>query len=170
MSSTKWPEPLGPDAEYVMVEAVAAVAERSFFALVERCDDQRFAKLERDVPRWMVAAIEFAEPECTGVVSCTLSEELALALFDAFTGREPLGPPPAEELLDLIGEFANMVCGAWLTRRADTSGFTLSPPTVKWAADGSRPALTGARLLLTLNDLPLAVEVRAARVSAAAGV
>ena len=162
MSSPKWAEVLGPDAEPLMLAAVATVAERSFFAVVERCDGRRFARLKANVSRWLVATIHFSQAASAGEVSCTVSEELAVALFDAFTGREPLGPPRAEELLDLLGEFANMACGSWLTRLTPKAGFVLAAPTVKWTADGTRPAHTGPRLLLAINDLPLAVEVRAA--------
>jgi len=161
MSSPKWPEVLGPDAERALLEAVTAVAEQSFFAVVEPCDTRQFAQLERDAARWLVAAIPFTDADCRGELRCTVSEDLAVALFDAFTGREPLGPPRAEELLDLLGEFANMACGSWLTHRPRRTGFTLGPPSVKWMTDASRPSLTLPHLLLAINDLPLVLDVRA---------
>ncbi len=167
MFSPKWPEALGPDAERRMLEAVTTVAEQSFFAVVEPCYPRRFAALKGGVPRWLVAAIHFADEDCAGELRCTVSEDLAIALFDAFTGREPLGPPRAEELLDLLGEFANMACGSWLTRRPRRSGFTLSAPTVRWTEDATLPVPEGPHLLLAVNDLPLVLEVRAAPVAAA---
>ncbi len=169
MSSPKWPEALGPDAERLLLEAAGAVAEQSFFAVVEPCNARRFAEIEKGVTRWLVASIHFEDVGCAGELRCTVSEDLAVGLFDAFTGREPLGPPRAAELLDLLGEFANMICGSWLTRRPRGSGFRLSTPAVKWTDDGARPAPEGAHLLLAVNDLPLALEVRAAP-AAAAGV
>ena len=41
-------------------------------------------------------------------------------------GATPEEPPPhPEEVRDLVGEFANMVCGAWLTRAANDRTFAL---------------------------------------------
>lgn len=161
MSLPKWPELLGPDAVDTMVDAVTAVAERSFFAAVERCDDHRFEALSNDARAWWAAAVRFTEGDDAGIVSCTLSDDLARGLFDAFNARDPLdAPPDAEALVDLIGEFCNMVCGTWLTRLASHQTFSLSRPTAQPVPE--RPPLTGAdtRLLLAVNDLPLAVEVR----------
>ena len=161
MCSLKWPELLGSDAVDVMLEVVTVVAERSFFAVAEPCDDHRFANLSANTARWMVAAVRFAEPDFNGVVSCTLSEDLAHSLFDAFTGRDPADPAPEpEQVFDLVGEFSNMICGLWLTRLASQQTFSLSRPTVQRAPDKSLLALADARLLLAINDLPLAVEVR----------
>ncbi len=168
MCSEKWPDLLGRDASALMVEAVTAVAERSFFAVAEPCDAERFAAIASGVPRWMVAAVKFTEADCAGSVACTLSEDLAQALFDAFTGREPLAPaPPADEVLDLVGEFSNMVCGTWLTRLAKKQTFTLHKPSVQPAPDPLQLSAPGARLLLAVNDLPLVVEVRVANLVAA---
>ncbi len=166
MFSPRWPTVLGPDAERALLDAVTAVAEQSFFAVVDRCDDRTFAELCGHAPRWLVAAIAFTDAESAGELRCTVSEELAVALFDAFTGREPLGPPRAEELLDLLGEFANMACGSWLTRLRRATIFNLATPAVKWLPDGAAPTVTGSHLLLTVNDLPAVVEVRAAAVAA----
>ena len=170
MCSQKWPDLLGRDASAVMFAAVTAVAERSFFSVVEACEPARFSAMAAEIPRWMVAAVKFTEDDCVGSVSCTMPEELAQALFDAFTGREPLAPaPPADEILDLVGEFANIVCGSWLTRLAKNQTFTLHKPSVQPAPDPSQLSAPGARLLIAINDLPLVVEVRvAATVSAGA--
>src|SRR5512146_1403003 len=133
MCSMKSPELLGSDGLDAMVNAVAAVSERSFFAVVEPCDEARFAGLPRPDTRWMAATVRFREPDCRGRVSCTLSEELAHALFNAFTGRDPLDPaaePHPALLADLIGEFANMICGTWLSKQASRQLFTLSRPEV----------------------------------------
>jgi hypothetical protein len=163
MCSRKWPELLGTDAVDVMADAVTAVAAKSFFAVAERCDEQRFAALAGGAAGWWVVSVRFTEAAGSGEVSCTFADNLAHALFDAFTGRDPQDPPPnPEALVDLIGEFSNMIGGTWLTRLANHQTFTLSPPVVR-----RRPYVTpqndaDARVLLTVNDLPLAVEVRIA--------
>ena len=87
------------------------------------------------------------------------TERLRSGLFDAFTGRDPGEPAPIAALIhDLVGEFSNMVCGAWLTRVESGLTFTLSHPSVE-------PALTPAeagdlRLVAAIDDLPVAVDVR----------
>src|SRR5262245_24397824 len=127
MSSLKLPETLPiPDREEIF-SAVADVAERSFFAMVDPCDDDRFAELSEPHSEWLVATVRFEERTCAGAVSCRLPSALADRLFDAFSGRDADEPPPhPEEVRDLVGEFANMVCGAWLTRAANDRTFALS--------------------------------------------
>jgi hypothetical protein len=52
---------------------------------------------------------------------------LAERLFDAFSGRDPEEPaPPIAEIHDLVGEFANMICGSWLTRAANERTFAIA--------------------------------------------
>jgi len=145
-----------------MADAVTAVAGNSFFAVVEPCDAQRFADLSSIARSWWLVSVQFTESAETGVVLCTLTDELATMLFDAFTGRDPDGPPDSASLVDLLGEFGNMICGAWLTRLANHQTFSLSRPAVVLAQDVLPSDEAGARKHLAVNDLPLAVEVRVA--------
>ena len=46
----------GTDAAAVLVQAVADVSERSFFAYAEPCDAARFGELADGVPRWYTAS------------------------------------------------------------------------------------------------------------------
>ena len=148
----------GPDGEAALVQAVGDVAERSFFAYAERCDPARFAELTEGIDRWYSASIRFEEDDATGVVDCLLPGDLAAELFDAFSGRDPGDPSPEPEAVaDLLGEFANQVCGAWLTRAANRQTFTLRPPQVV-VTDANAPR--SAMLTLALNDRPLGVNVR----------
>jgi hypothetical protein len=162
MCSKKLPELLGTDAADVMADAVTAVAAKSFFAVVERCDDQRFDALSANAGGWWVVSIRFTEGDESGVVACTIADDLAFALFDAFTGRDPHDPPAdPTDLVDLLGEFSNMVGGTWLTRMAKHQTFSLSSPKVQRVS--GRPGADGdARVLLSVNERPLAVEVRIA--------
>ncbi len=165
MCSLKWPAPLGSDPVGVMLEAVSRIAERNFYAVVEPCDADRFAALAaEETGVWMVAKVAFTEADCTGVVTCHLSQELAYTLFDAFTGRDPLlDPPPASDALDdLVGEFTNMICGSWLTLLANRQTFELSRPEVR-RLEQAPLARPDAPLLLTLNDRPFVVQVGAER-------
>jgi len=161
MSLLKLPETLQiPDREEIF-SAVADVAERSFFAMVDPCDDDRFAELSEPHTEWLIATVRFEEGTCAGAVSCQLPSTLADRLFDAFSGRDADEPAPhPEEVRDLIGEFANMVCGAWLTRAANDRTFSLGKPIV-----GTKPIVTGGSetrtgLMVVIDDLPCQVDVR----------
>jgi hypothetical protein len=150
----------GPDGEAALIRAVRDVAERSFFAFAEPCDDVRFAALVDGVNRWYCASIQFEEAHASGMVDCLLSDRLAGDLFDAFSGRHHDDPEPQPAAMaDLLGEFANQVCGAWLTRAANRLTFTLRTPRVT-VASGSAFAPDENAVTLTLNDRPLAVRVR----------
>ncbi len=154
---------LGHDAPLVMREVVSTVAERSFFAYVEPCEEDQFAALSRESVGWLVATVEFTEGASVGTVSCMLPQRLARGLFDAFTGRDPAAPAPdAPALRDVAGEFTNIVCGAWLTRLASHQTFMLAKPVVSDAPENWQARAADARLLLTVNDLPMVVEVRVA--------
>jgi hypothetical protein len=152
--------PLDPSAASVVAHAVVDVAERSFFAAAEVAQTPEGDAASAD--DWLVASVQFDEAEAAGTVSCLLPEALARSLFDAFNGREPHAPRPAiDQLFDLVGEFSNMVCGAWLTRVATEQAFVLGKPLVRPVLDSL--ALTtadGTRTAMLVNDLPLLVDVR----------
>jgi len=151
----------GPDGEASLVRAVGDVAERSFFAYAEACDSTRFAELTGGVSQWYCASIAFEEANASGVVDCVISAGLAAELFDAFSGRDHDDPQPdPAAVADLLGEFANQVCGAWLTRAANRQTFTLHPPRVTRANDGAIDADASA-VTIALNEHPLAVRVHA---------
>lgn len=160
MSSLSLPDLTGPETADAILAALRAVAERSFFAEVEPCDDRTFGRLTSGVSTWLVATVRFEEGTAIGAMSCTLPEALATSLFGAFTGHDPSAEEPAREhVLDLTGEFANMVCGAWLTHSAAAWTFRLGPPTVE-SAIGPAPADLLQLIFVTVNDHPLAVTVR----------
>jgi Chemotaxis phosphatase CheX len=159
MFSTKWPDqaPIGGGAEAV-VSAVTDVAERSFYAMAEACDSERFAELAAAHRDWLTAQVRFVEHECTGVVTCRLPMPLAERLFDAFSGRDPDDPAaPLADMHDLIGEFANMICGSWLTRTANERTFALSRPTV--AGESMPAAVAGAGVAMAIDEQPCLVTI-----------
>jgi|SRR5689334_16252397 len=147
-----------PDTASAMFEAVRSVAEHSFFAVAEPGDERSFAAQASAVPSWLVATVRFEQGALQGTVACTMPTSLARGLFDAFAGRDPSEPEPGPELVhDLVGEFSNMVCGAWLTRVASSRTFMLHHPVVEPLA-APRDA-HGPRLLAVIDDVPVAVEV-----------
>jgi hypothetical protein len=157
MSSTT---PLRPqDFEHAVGGAIAfavsTVAERSFFACVDRGDEPDLDDISAD---WFVATIRFDDGPVCGSLTCSLPLDLGLWLFDAFTGRDPATPlPQPHQLDDLVGEFANMVCGTWLTRCEAHRVFRLSPPAISRVAqpvdDGSRH-----REWVLVNNRPVAID------------
>jgi hypothetical protein len=135
-----------------MLAAVGAVAEQSFFAFV---DPEGEADL---TPRsWLMAAVRFSDGELSGSVVCWMPADLSQSLFDAFSGREPGDPrAQAEHIDDLVGEFANMVCGDWLTRCLGHRVFELSPPLV--LRTGKPAANPPRRQWVRVSDRPLAID------------
>jgi len=160
MSSVKPPDLFSPDAGTQVAGAVVAVAERSFFADVQSCDRGRFDDLAAAIDdSWLVAMVHFREGDFAGALSCSLPQDLARNLLDAFTGRDPQEPDPDREaLFDLVGELSNMICGTWLTRMAMAQTFTLSRPVVEFTR--SRPAVGEDTVaMMAINDWPLLVSV-----------
>lgn len=164
MSSQKLLEQVGPESAGVMAGAIVDVAERSFFAVAEPYADDRWQEARGPVGGWLGASVRFEEAGCTGVVSCMLPEALARELFDAFNGRDPFEAPAAKDtLFDLVGEFSNMICGAWLTRTVNEQAFVLTRPQVQRIDDPRTLAtVCGWRTIMAVNDLPLVVEVSTA--------
>lgn len=157
MSLPTPPQPLAPEggAGVPVRAAVTAVAEQSFFAIVDRC--QAPAVDADPSESWLASTVRFREGVIVGSLSCWLPPQLARMLFDSFSGRDPGEPaPPAHEIYDLVGEFANMVCGDWLTRIAPHRSFHLSPPMVVLAP---RPAALGTRRVwVSVNDRSMAID------------
>ena len=160
MSSLSLPDLIGPETADAILTALRAVAEKSFFADVEPCDDRAFGGLAAGVSTWLVATVRFEEGTAVGALSCTLPATLAATLYGAFAGCDPSGEEPANaDVLDLVGEFANMVCGAWLSHSASAWTFRLSPPTVESALEPA-PADLLQLIFVTVNEHPMAVSVR----------
>jgi hypothetical protein len=148
------------EAALAMFEAVRNVAEQSFFAVAEPGDQRSFDGRAAGVPLWLTASVAFERGAVKGIVSCTLPADLVGQLFDAFTGRDPSEPlPEPGEIHDLVGEFSNMVCGAWLTRIATSRAFTLHRPSVESMAVPPSPDGRGLRVLAAIDDLPVAVDL-----------
>jgi len=160
MSSVKPPDLFSPEACTQVAGAVVSVAELSFFADVQPCDRGRFDELAATIAdSWIVAMVHFREGGFSGALSCSLPQDLARNLLDAFTGRDPQDAgPDRDALFDLVGELSNMICGTWLTRMATAQTFTLSRPVVQLGE--GRPAVGDDTVaLMTINDWPLLVSV-----------
>jgi hypothetical protein len=154
----KLPTLIEAESAAEMFGAIRSVAEHSFFAVAEQHWEPAFDRLARPVPQWLVATVRLENGSMAGTISCTVSDELARALFDAFTGRDPADPAPAtDQIHDLVGEFSNMVCGAWLSRVASSEISVLSHPVV--VAARAPGAAGDLRLLAAIDDRPLLVDL-----------
>jgi|SRR5579871_1694407 len=77
---------------------------------------------------WLLAQVRFQG--CPpGELSVALSRRLALSMGAAFLGLEP-EEAGADEAVQVSGEFANMICGAVLSRFHPDTGLALSVPRV----------------------------------------
>jgi CheY-specific phosphatase CheX len=122
MSSTNLPTALPTDPN-ALDRALAMVAEESFFAMV----DPVMSAVPAIEGSMLSARVTFTG-SFSGTLTCRMSRSLAEELIAAFTGEE--APFDATAVNDLAGEFANMVCGRWLTDVAPSSLFHLEHPVV----------------------------------------
>lgn len=139
-----------------LVTSFCEVAEQSFFAFAEPLASPADG-LEAH-PEWLQAEILFHGP-VDGRMRVMLPVPLGVELCAAFLGAGPddeLSPAAVE---DLVGEFANMACGAWLTavRRADA--FALTHPEV--TRIGQPPS--AETLWMACNNYPVALAIEEIR-------
>ena len=154
MTFSPTPPPAPDGAGTPIRAAVAAVAEQSFFALVDDCADP--ARFDATAA-WFVSVVRFYDSAASGSLACWVPPDLAQTLFDSFSGRDPQEPPPApHQVDDLIGEFSNMVCGTWLSRCGNERLFRLGRPIVN-RLPRPRPD-EHHRRWVALHNRPLAID------------
>lgn len=152
MCSQSSVQPVQPPVDpAALAAAIVAVAERSFFAYAEPNPPEHVISTAGG---WFEATVRFRGPFC-GHVAVALPVALAQELCAAFLGAEPDAPPDTSAVLDLTGEFSNMVCGTWLTGLAEASCFELAHPEVR--AIDAAPA---ADIVVGVNDQPVVVVLR----------
>jgi CheY-specific phosphatase CheX len=115
---------------------------------------------------WLRVAVEFTG-DCFGHMVLHVAHDVARDLVSAFMGLMPDEEVAEELLADAIGEFGNMVCGAWLTDAATRLNFALKPPQVTREGAGFNPieALSaddgeGTAYGMALNERPALLRVR----------
>ncbi len=122
-----------------IIASFAEVAEQSFFAFAEPLDGT-----PEDVStftEWMEARVGFTGPYA-GRMTVTLPVSLGYELCGSFLGYGPEDPLDRTAVEDLVGELANMACGAWLTNAKSTECFALTHPEVtRVAQPPTRPLL-----------------------------
>ncbi len=131
-----------------ITDALLHVAERSFFAWAEPA---AVPETSPDGEGWRHAAVVF-RGEFDGRMTFSLPDALARDLYAAFLGLAPDDPVEESALCDLLGEFANMVCGTWLTRIQRAHAFSLDRPVAAAAAPAGAPLAAAL-----VNDQPVVV-------------
>jgi CheY-specific phosphatase CheX len=137
--------PIDRDA---LERALTLVAEESFFTMVDPASDAPLKK-----GSCIAACVDFTGP-FTGKLCCRMTRTLAHELTSAFTGARPEDvAADGPEVADLAGEFANMVCGRWLTEVAPRALFTIARPTVE------RAPWPEGRPMAMLSEEPIWIDV-----------
>lgn len=154
-SPTSLRQPLDADALETFCAAAVQVAEESLFAFAEPCDAAAFGDAAAGVPAWLTADVAFRGP-FHGRAEVTLPAPLAAELCASFCGLDA-GDLAPEQIRDFTGEFANQMCGLWLTRNHGQERFDLDAPAVT-AGDG--PVADGGHGgFLLVNDHPVRVSL-----------
>jgi len=137
------------------------VAQESFFSFAEFCGPERFGEAIAQVPpptavaspRWLAAGVGFSGA-FAGSVTVTLPYALAADMAAALGGLAPGDAITQALVADATGEFANMVCGTWLTRACARRKFDLSSPVVT-VVPGVSPSRNEDEDLLLINEWPV---------------
>jgi CheY-specific phosphatase CheX len=128
-----------------IVDAVVRVAERSLYAFAEPVPP---ALMPSTIDGgWYDATVTFRGP-FSGQMSLAVPVTLARQICAAFLGDSDVDDETA--IRDLVGEFANMTCGTWLTAVNEAGCFDLTHPEVTPAA-----SLAPRELAFVINELPV---------------
>lgn len=126
------------------------VAEQSFFAYAEAAEPA-----PEDVAAcgdWLQAYVRFTGP-FEGDMRLTIPTSLGYELCGAFLGCGPEEALADSAVSDLVGELANMACGAWLTNTHSAKCFALTHPEVSRVTEPPASHL----LWLSCNGQPVSV-------------
>jgi len=133
-----------------IADAVVRVAERSLYAFAEPVPP---ALMPRTIDGgWYDATVSFRGP-FSGELALAVPVMLARQIAAAFLGDSDVDDETA--IRDMVGEFANMACGTWLTAVNDAGCFDLAHPEVLPAAD-----LDPRELAFVINELPVMLSAR----------
>jgi CheY-specific phosphatase CheX len=147
-------------------QALIEVSENAYFVFVEPSTADQFAAAATQVKgAWLKVSVAFVGG-FSGSVEITLPEPLGDWLVTSLLGMETDQTLPEPQMFDGVGEFANMVCGAWLSKLSDRAMFELRVPAVTRMTAGWNPtAETRGRQdvacrMVSLNDSPMRVLIR----------
>ena len=167
-----------PDRFAALVQRLAPPVEQLIetpFPELKRRDGRTAREVSGRVDRpklseWVKASLTFTGSAFSGTMEIIVPVRLARHLVASLLGLSQEVQLHEVELrehqvFDGIGEFANMICGAWLTDLSGSQAFNLEPPKVSrlpldWSplADPSGEPEQGYRLCV--DDLPWRIRVR----------
>lgn len=184
MSLAKSQTSVPTDLSDALQAALIEVSENAYFVFVEPVEAPQFAALVRQVsPQrptppsggakrsyrtselWLRSSVGFTGASA-GLVEIVLPERLGSWLVTSLLGLPPEEDLTETQMFDGVGEFTNMVCGAWLSNLSDKALFELKVPDVTrmpptWTPLGEA---TGANeqacRMVCLNEMPMRVRVR----------
>jgi len=167
MSSAKSPALNPADLHDALQTALIEVSENAYFVFVEPADHVQFADavgLVKDA--WLKVSVAF-EGSFAGAVEIVMPEPLGMWLVTSLLGMQSHETLEETSQFDGVGEFANMVCGAWLSRLSDDCLFELRVPAVTRMTAGWTPLSDAGRQevicrMVTINELPMRILIRAA--------
>lgn len=149
-----------PDACEGVRGALALVAESSFFTMAEPIDQHRLDEwvAETGAVPWVRVGVTFAG-SFDGAIDIDLPEMLGTRLLTAFAGMGDGEGPQDSQVRDMMGEFANMVCGSWLTQFCRSERFDLTPPSVQYLKAGPppQPRHVAGTVLAAIEGVPVRV-------------
>jgi CheY-specific phosphatase CheX len=167
MSFARSPALNPSDLHDALQTALIEVSENAYFVFVEPVDHAQFAdavSLVKD--NWLKVSVAF-EGSFAGAVEISMPEPLGMWLVTSLLGMQGHETLEEAQQFDGVGEFANMVCGAWLSRLSDDCLFELRVPAVTRMTAGWSPvAETNAHQelicrMVTINELPMRILIRA---------
>ena len=174
------------EAGLALRDAFVDVCENSFFAYVEVCDARKFAILAEESSRtarsvqeaggqlpsrarqrpseWLKGSVGFSG-SFGGAIEIIMPEKLARSLVASLLGESPETEFAEHQVFDGLGEFANMVCGAWLTAMSQRSSFNLRAPAVTRMASDWTPLTDSSwndeqGYRLAVNESPVRLRFR----------
>ena len=143
------PQPRCLDASAV-ASALVSVAERTFFAYAEPGPPEHIVSTGSG---WYSASVGFGGP-FAGHLTVAMPVDLACDLRAAVLGVDTADLTDEPAVRHLVGEFASLACGTWLTSLAGTPPFDLTYPEVHLA--DSAPA---ADFVVAVNDRPVVIQL-----------
>ncbi len=182
------PMPTPAEADDALYVALLQVCDRTFFTLVESCEPSRFAALVKSASSdaaledaadegaephqldWLTASVTFEGTFSSGGLEIFLPARLARWLVASMLGvalqLDDGDLIDQQQTFDGIGEFANIVCGSWLTELGRNQAFNLGTPAVARVPAGWNPLAEvnnkERRQLVCINELPMRLVVRPA--------
>lgn len=141
--------PVHPLTDPASVElALSNVSERSFFAFAEPAELSAASEMTAAAEPMITAGVQFRGPS-SGELHVTMPVSLTRELAHAFAGDPDLEFSDAD-LVDMAGEFANMVTGSWLTATEPNAIFNLTMPQVTESA-----AAPAVNRMMQINGQPV---------------